>query len=95
MTPTQRKYPQNISEISETEHYAILTNKSITYDDGYGSPGRPSMSTDNSIQMQVCETQDEVVAWIERNAKQSYPEKFRVVKITPLKVNTSITVDIC
>lgn len=75
-------------EIPKEPHFAILVERSFTYDDGYGERGIPSTSTARSLDYVVCMTQEDLSAWVMENDKPKYgsPPVYTVIRVNPVRV---------
>lgn len=88
---TNTQYPRLISDLPENIVYYILTNSYYTNYDGYKGD---SYGTTNYVGIYLVYTEDAVKAWIKQNFEMATPEKFRVVKAIPLKVETTVNFNI-
>lgn len=79
-------------------NFVIMTDTSMTYDDGYGygSSGRPSVSTLNYISMMGLEDEDAVKVWIKLNmdSKHSSVKEYKIFKISSVQVLTEVSISV-
>jgi hypothetical protein len=68
--------------IPKVEHFAVLVNDYVSYDDGYGDHGRPSMSTKNFMNYRYFDNEDALASWIIENDGKT---NFTVLKVRPVK----------
>jgi len=95
MTEFSRQNPSEIKDLPEGEHFQILVNESMTYDDGYGEHGRSSMSTMHYLKIIVCQNEEQVTKWIRENDASSYSTKtYRVQHVKPVRVVTQISISL-
>ena len=71
----------SVSQIPATEHYAVLVDAYMSYDDGYGDHGRPSMSTLNYTNYRFFDSEEALSAWIIEHNKD---KNFKVFKVKPV-----------
>lgn len=74
--------------------FIVICNESMTYDDGYGRNGAPSMSTKIYQKVEKFQTEDELREWILRNENAYCPKKFEVFSAEPVTITTSISINI-
>ena len=69
-------------QIPKVEHFAVLVNNYLSYDDGYGDHGHPSMSTKHFMEYRYFDNEDALANWIIENDGKS---NFTVLKVRPVK----------
>lgn len=82
-----------VGQIPTVEHFVVLVDKYMSYDDGYGDHARASMSTLNYLDYQYFDNEESLSAWI---IEHSNEKNFKVFKVKPvafeltavLKLNT-------
>lgn len=86
-------------DVPEQEHFAIFESRTITIpgdersrtNPGHGYPE----STESFISYEAYFTKEKLLAAIKKLEDYSYSKKaYRVVKVTPMSVNVSLSVDV-
>ena len=81
-----------VSKVPEDAHFAVLHNKSMRYDDGYGDDRHgPSYSTLNYVEYIFFDNEVALNAWILENYQK---ETFKVVHVKPVEYELKTTIAI-
>ena len=94
------KFVHSVNEVPKDEHYAIILNDSIYIPGdersktcpGHGYPA----STKQVVSYEVYLTKEKLMESIQdlENPKFGYKKDYVVIKVTPVKITTSINIDI-
>lgn len=75
--------------------FVVFTEDSISYDDGYGSHGVPSVSTRQFLQPTMFYSKSELEEWLRNTAMRRFDTKqFRVFALKPVEIGLTINVDV-
>ena len=73
--------------------FLLVIERQITYDDGYGHAGRPSMSTANVSEVKEM-TEAQLKEWVLHNNNSYSKRNFKVYKAEEVKIKMSVSVDL-
>ena len=76
------------------DHYVVLIEESMKYDDGYGSVGSPSYSTHTSLSYNVFMSEKELKDWIIKNDDSTYKKQYSVYHVSPCVISKQVSVDV-
>jgi hypothetical protein len=98
-TTTTKTWVHKVDELPVGEHYAVLVNDTITYDDGYGSRGSPSTNTKEFLTYMQFPTIEAVTAYIreeEANALKfgGYRKTYKVLLVKPLEIVREVSIKV-
>ena len=88
------KYAHEIKDVPTAEHWAVLVNESLTYDDGYGHDATPSLSTKWYMTYIVFDDEEALKAWILKDAESTSQKTYRVLHVKPATVHKRVTIDV-
>ena len=83
-----------IKNLPTTEHWAVLVNESMQYDDGYGERGNTSYSTLNYTAYIAFENEEALRSWILRNDESYSKKTFQVIHVKPAQVRKHVSIDL-
>lgn len=82
-------------DVPEGEHYVLLTNRSITYDDGsVDNRGGPSYSTHKSLEYRFFLTKTELDEHVKSNIDTLKRDGFKILDVKPLTVKVTVEVEV-
>lgn len=91
-------YAHEVNDIPEEEHWMILQNTSVSYDDPYHNNhygGTPQTITTQYMDMIIFYSKEEVEAWVAKETMAvAYASKkpFKVIHVTPYKVKSTVQI---
>jgi len=85
----------HVKELPSDDHWAVVYDESLRYDDGYVHHGSPSYSTVNYTVMISFKNEEELRGWIMQNDESTYGKKnYRVIFVKPATVRKQVSFEI-
>lgn len=92
LLPRTETYVSDVKDVPQDEHWAVMINETMSYDDGYGE-GR--MSTKQYFTYIAFANEEALRNWILQNDNTAYGKKtYRVLHVQPATVCKQVTIKI-